>query len=387
MTAVDHDTASRLDFVEGVRAYNYTHHIRELVDSYPRRVSRNGVEPTTWQDVAELYDTDPAYLLACGVQRTMQQIGWDTATASLAGDRADFMAQLDNADDAGPAQLVLDPQLALPDWYTEHTRTGRDDIHLVRGGYWGDPLVGHVYERGGAVYRLAWRAGYDARPGALEAFASLAPGETSAVIDIGCAFGGLTRVFARVFPDAHVTGIDLSAPALRYAHMLTNRAGLEVNYRQCDAEHTGLPSDSVDVVTAFLLLHEVPTDVRRNIMAEALRLLRPGGTLLLLDIPPYSAMSLVEGWFQSFDDRGNGENFWNSFLDSDFPKLLRSVGFIEVHDGPLEFPDPAYWGSAALWRTGDFKPVNRWVTTARKPAQKENPTTGSNSPSRKVRST
>lgn len=368
MTNLDHDTASRLDFVEGVRAFNYTHHVRELVDSYPRRVRQHGSEPSTWRDVAELYDTDPAYLLACGVQRTMQEIAWDTATTSLANDRAALMARLDQADGAGPATLVLDPDLSLPDWYTEHTRTGRDDIHLVDSGYWGDPLVGDVYDRGGAVYRLAWRAGYDARPGALEAFASLAPPDTASVLDIGCAFGGLTRVFAGVFPAASVTGIDLSTPALRYAHMLTNRMDLDVTYRQCDAEHTGLQPDSMDVVTAFLLLHEVPTDVRRNLMAEALRLLRPGGSLLLLDIPPYSAMSSAEGWFQSFDDRGNGENFWNSFLDSDFPQLLRSVGFVDVSDGPLDFPDPAYWGSAALWRTGEFKPLNRWVTTARKPA-------------------
>src|SRR5690606_41177253 len=50
--------------------------------------------------------------------------------------------------------LTLDDSLEFPEWYTEHTYTGRDDIHLVPGGYWQDPLVGEVYDLGGSVYRL-----------------------------------------------------------------------------------------------------------------------------------------------------------------------------------------------------------------------------------------
>lgn len=371
MSVINHDAASRLDFVEGVRRYNYAQHVRRLVADYPNRVKAHGPDPQRWDEVAPLYNTDPAYLVTCGVQRTMQEIAWDTARGSLVGEEEELTARLDAAAAEDPDRLVLDPSVTLPDWYVEHANDGRDDIHLVPEGYWGNPLVGDVYDRGGAVYRLAWRAGYDARPGALEHFAALAPTDAKRVLDLGCAFGGTTRVFAKVLPDAEVTGIDLSAPALRYAHMVTRSAGLDVTYRQCDAEATGFEGGSFDVVTAFLLLHEVPTPVRVRIIEEAFRLLRPGGTLMFLDIPPYSAMSSVEGWFQSFDDRGNGENFWTSFLDSDFPAVLQEVGFVDIQDGPLDFDDPGYWGSAALWRTGEFDPVNRWVTTTRKPTQED----------------
>ena len=43
-------------------------------------------------------------------------------------------------------------------------------------------------------------------------------------------------------------------------------------------------------------------------------------------------------------------------------------GFTDIVDGPLDFDEPGYWGSSALWRTGEFDPVHRWVTRASKPA-------------------
>lgn len=43
------------------------------------------------------------------------------------------------------------------------------------------------------------------------------------------------------------------------------------------------------------------------------------------------------------------------------------MGFVDVEEGPLDFDEPGYWGSSALWRTGEFNPVHRWVTRARRP--------------------
>src|SRR5436305_984393 len=89
--------------------------------------------------------------------------------------------------------------------------------------------VAALVDAGGAVYRLAWRAGYDARPGALEAFVRSASQPAPArVLDVGCSFGGLTRVLRKVFPAAEVIGIDLSLPALSYAHALAERSGSNI---------------------------------------------------------------------------------------------------------------------------------------------------------------
>ena len=365
-----HGDSSRFDFFEGVRSFNYRHLVAPLIRDYPRRwQAAAGTAPRTKEQAGTLYTTDPDYLFACGLQRGMQRMAWVTAVDSVERD-ADVVrsALKSTVHEQKFSRLELVPDRDLPEWYTWHTREGLDDIHLVPGGYWQNDLVGAVYDRGGAVYRLAWRGGYDARPGALEAFVRTAPRTDYArVLDLGCAFGGLTRVLRKVFPAAEVVGIDVSAPALTYAHHLAETGQQDITYAQRDATRTGYDDDSFDVVTAFLLLHEVPDEVRGEILAEAYRILKPGGRLMFLDIPPYSALSPVQAFFESFDGRGNGENFWEEFLSGDFPSALRSANFEEIVDGPLDFEEEGYWGSSALWRTGDFDPVHRWVTSATKP--------------------
>ena len=68
--------------------------------------------------------------------------------------------------------------------------------------------------------------------------------------------------------------------------MATYRARIEgrpIHYIHADAEHTGLPSDSVDVVTVSYMFHEVPTDATNRILRVAPHL-RPGGVILICDL-------------------------------------------------------------------------------------------------------
>ena len=51
------------------------------------------------------------------------------------------------------------------------------------------------------------------------------------------------------------------------------------------AEDTGLPSASVDAVTITLVFHECTDDAKRSLLAESLRILKPGGSLILTDTP------------------------------------------------------------------------------------------------------
>lgn len=51
-------------------------------------------------------------------------------------------------------------------------------------------------------------------------------------------------------------------------------------------EDTGLPSGSFDLVAASFVIHECPPSAIRALIAEARRLLRPGGVLMLADNNP-----------------------------------------------------------------------------------------------------
>lgn len=56
-------------------------------------------------------------------------------------------------------------------------------------------------------------------------------------------------------------------------------------------EATGLPSETVDLVSCCLVMHELPRAATKNIIAEAHRVLRPGGTFAIMVFPSLPSLS------------------------------------------------------------------------------------------------
>ena len=113
------------------------------------------------------------------------------------------------------------------------------------------------------------------------------------VVDLGCGTGPSARALAAAWPEASVTALDTSEEMLRVARLTTPRTAgpslghrwtQNVDFRRANAERTGLEANGYDVVSVQFVLHEAPRDGRRAILAEARRLLAPGGALLLLDL-------------------------------------------------------------------------------------------------------
>ena len=139
------------------------------------------------------------------------------------------------------------------------------------------------------------------------------------ILDLGCAFGSNTMAHRHAYPNAsEVIGIDLSEPALRWAYLAAVERDVSVRFEQRDARMTGYEDESFDLVTSFLLAHEVPAAVLDDILAESFRVLRPGGQIRFLEHPPYHALDPAVAFLQSFDYEANGERFWNEFLSRDF---------------------------------------------------------------------
>ena len=365
---VTQEHAARLDFLEGLRLHNYRRHVRGVLDAFERDLGE--LRPRTKASAGEHIKKQALYQFAAAIQHHAQVMGWATAADSLR-DHADELDRLLASPPANPiGRLMLDESLAMPGYYTENDEAGLDDIHLMPGGYWRESLVGPIYERGGALYRTPWRVGYTASPpAALVEFAKGAPpARYRRILDVGCSFGGSTMAFRAAYPNAEeIVGLDLSAPALRWAHISAEERGLAITYEQGDATKMKHDDSSFDLVTGFLLAHEVTAKVLDRILSEAYRVLRPGGHIRFLDLPPFSELAPEVAFLQSFDNDGNGEKFWNEFLSSDFKATLQRAGFINVTDGPLEYDEPNYSGTAALMRTGEFRRENRWVTQADKP--------------------
>lgn len=359
--------AARFDFLQGLRLRNYETHVALLVERY----GDNDAAGTKGKNekIADSISKDLLYKFACGIQRHAQIMGWSETRKVVEKRSKEFEEILVNQIDNDNAGLELDDSLSLPDYYTTHDSHGRDDIHLVPGGYWGNSLVGPVYELGGALYRTNWREGYsESPPGSLIAFAEGAPEtEYQRVLDLGCSFGALTMACRLAYPGAEkVVGIDLSEAALRWAHHIATERQSNVVFEQRDALSTGYEEGSFDLVTGFLFLHEIPNNQLLDLLHEIHRILDDGGHVRFLDIPPYAALPPERAYLQSFDAWGNGEAYWDDFLSTDLKAVFEEAGFSDVVDGPLVFDEPAYKGNAALMRTAEFRPENRWVTSATK---------------------
>lgn len=95
------------------------------------------------------------------------------------------------------------------------------------------------------------------------------------VVDVGCGDGSMTRLMAR--QGAHALGVECGARQLAKA-----RAAQPVaDERIVEGVAQALPAEdgSVDLVVFFNSLHHVPTDATGQALAEAARVLKPGGLL------------------------------------------------------------------------------------------------------------
>ena len=112
--------------------------------------------------------------------------------------------------------------------------------------------------------------------------------EPQSILDIGCGVGMSSFALQKIYPQAEITGVDLSPYFLAVAKYRNQEKGKQINWVHAAAESTGLPSASFDLVSACLVFHELPQTAAKEIFIEARRLLRPGGYLAIMDMNPRS---------------------------------------------------------------------------------------------------
>ncbi|MEO0373741.1 MAG: class I SAM-dependent methyltransferase [Cyanobacteria bacterium P01_A01_bin.17] len=108
--------------------------------------------------------------------------------------------------------------------------------------------------------------------------------DPQAILDVGCGAGMSTISLQAIYPDAQMTGLDLSDYFLAIATYRTPRQSIQWLHRP--AEETQLPDQSFDLVSICLVVHELPQEATRKILQEARRLLRPQGHLAIMDMNP-----------------------------------------------------------------------------------------------------
>jgi ubiquinone/menaquinone biosynthesis C-methylase UbiE len=111
------------------------------------------------------------------------------------------------------------------------------------------------------------------------------------LLDLGTGTGRMLELFGPSIERG--LGLDLSLDMLSLARARLDRAGLRhCSVRQGDIYDLALPKDSFDVVIVHQVLHFLDDSARA--IAEAARVLRPGGRLLVIDFAPHDLEFLRE---------------------------------------------------------------------------------------------
>jgi ubiquinone/menaquinone biosynthesis C-methylase UbiE len=144
------------------------------------------------------------------------------------------------------------------------------------------------------------------------------------MIDVGCGTGRFLDFVKQAWPRLPVLGLDLSHAYIRHARRHLERWSC-VNLIVANAEAIPAHDNSCDAVTSVFIFHELPPKVRRIVIGEAARVLKPGGRLILVDSlqrgdePAYDAM--LESFPQCYH-----EPYYHSYIGEDFASIVRPYG-------------------------------------------------------------
>lgn len=233
-------------------------------------------------------------------------------------------------------------QLQNHDWESELVRV--ENLQLIYPEYYLSSF--HAYEKGNLSWNAAWEvesAAYSvhstiyAKPPQKDGDTTLRqnyhnvlreqiPFQPQDILDIGCSVGMSSFAMQKTYPQANITGLDLSPYFLAVANYNSAKNNYKINWVHGNGENTGLNDSSFDLVSSFLMFHELPQSAAKNIFKEAKRLLRPNGYFTMMDMnpssdsykkmPPY-ILTLLK----------STEPFLDQYFTLDVEKELMAAGF------------------------------------------------------------
>lgn len=141
------------------------------------------------------------------------------------------------------------------------------------------------------------------------------------VLDIGCGTGNVAMAAKRISPGVALTGVDPDPRALTRARR--KASGLVgIRFEPGYAQQLAFPDGSFDRVLSSMMLHHLDPEAKAAAVAEAFRVLRPGGSMHIVDVV--------------------GDRVTVAHAADEIPQLLRRNGFevTELAGRRLRFVGP-----------------------------------------------
>lgn len=216
---------------------------------------------------------------------------------------------------------VTDEDLAeVPEYY-------RRNFHFQTGGY----LTAESAELYEHQVEILFAGGGDAmRRLILAPLKEIWPnqGEGLRFLEVGAGTGRLSRFMKLAFPKARITVTDLSWAYLKAAQKRLREFD-RLEFLQAAAEDLPFSAGQFDLVASCFLFHELPAPVRKQVMSESMRVLKPGGVAGVVD-------SLQLGDLAGFDPvllqfpRDFHEPFYRNYLQTPLDALMSEAGFVDL---------------------------------------------------------
>jgi SAM-dependent methyltransferase len=364
-----HDEQARQDFVAAFRGHlsgklmpgNYQIFAQRIEPKFEREQGR---KPKDEHEVRDLMTRDSFYQFWSAMQRRSQELLWESVIDPVERELPSLIKRSRPGKRSRGGSLRLNPALEIPRYHTAA------DIHLQPGGYHSDFIeddvaAGAVYDKGINLYMGGALGPQNNLMGDTllaylrERHSTFKP---KTILDIGCAIGNSTVVWAKAFPKAQVHGIDVGAPVLRYAHARAQALGATIHFSQQNAERTDFPDGSFDLVVSHIVLHETSKSALTRILAECRRLLRPGGLMLHLEIP--RGRTPMEKFMHNWESYNNNETFSRYLTDLDLVDEAKRAGFkageAAVHEfapkldvAQMNYTEHFFWKILAAQRLQD----------------------------------
>lgn len=190
----------------------------------------------------------------------------------------------DNALDFNSAVTGLDDAASLADSMRGPDFSAHVPVpHYLSQTYWWaylHPTAVRVFERQWLVNLILWGNFAELRDAALDEIGCPIEGN---VLQVACVYGDFTeRIAERLGTNGHVDVVDVAPVQLdNLSSKLKGHPRIALHHQ--DSTNLGFNDASYDCVVLFFLLHEQPEAARIQTIAQALRVVRPGGKVIFVD--------------------------------------------------------------------------------------------------------
>lgn len=325
----DRKHSAYLEFLVGLRTEILRHTNQDLSQLFQKKaaavVATGESTPESLEDVGNLMGGELKYKFNRAALRKTQEMMWASIQSGLEPKKAALLEYINTPTISARGGLELDPELETPA-YALH------DFHLQPGAYYSqDDMAAFVYEWGGKVYFLKTNDDNQTQ----KALVSYIPKENYQImVDFGATTGKCAMAVAAAFPESQIWALDIAGHMLKLGYKMAVERGFEnIIFSQQNAEHTKFEDNSVDVVTAFILFHEVTPEARLKIVQEAYRILKPGGWFVNGDVTPFREAPPLGRFISSWQRDNNGEPHWiTNNLEANLVAEMQDVGFNAVRE-------------------------------------------------------